>query len=363
MKQIMGYVLVQGSNVGVPNLVVAAHDARDLSESAGSDKAAGGPARQLGRRLGSVLTDANGQFILSGEDLQFEGNEARPNLLLTVSAPEDVQSAEKPTPRSPEERLLYVSAMARRDAGAEEAFVIRLLPAQMEKFAISTTPSTGGTSTSASRMADTLQAGFDAADLVRDRFQARIKTQVEGAQKRHAAAKNATKNLSGIPAYLRGANNPLQNNTLLIPNRTSLTQLPDVQKTALTQGLTRLRRRKSPPVIKLYLTPAEIKQLKLEVDSKGNVTGEANSTDVMAKVRQAIKGYSLVRTSASSNVSVEDLQRKYLQTPLSASVAAHKANVLLASTKRLQANPSASSAARPGGGPTPKRSKKKSAAK
>jgi hypothetical protein len=315
MKQISGYVLVQGSNVGVSNLVVSAHDARDVTESGASERTLDGLVRQLGRRLGSVLTDNSGRFVLSGEDLRFEGNEARPNLVLTVSAPEDVRSSEKPTPLSPEARLLYISAMARRDAGAEEAFVIRLLPAQMKKFGITAAPSAGQATTSASRMADTLQAGFDASDQLRERFKARVKTQVTGAQDRHLAARKATKNLSGIPAHLRGANNPLQNNSLLIPDRESLTQLPEVQKSALMQGLTRLKSRKSPPVIRLYLTPAEIKQMNLKVDNKGTVTGEASTKVVMTKVREAINGYSLIRTRGSSMVSVEDLQRKYLQKP------------------------------------------------
>jgi len=205
MKQISGYVLVQGTNVGVPNLVVSAHDARDSSESATSERTLEGLTRLLGRRLGSVLTDANGRFALSGEDLQFEGNEARPNLVLTVSAPEDVRTVEKPTPRSAEDRLLYISAMPRRDAGAEEAFVIRLLPSQIDKFRIAAAPSAGQTVTSASRLADTLQASFDAQDLVRARFQARLGSQVTTAQKRHETAKNKFKNLSAIPAHLRGA--------------------------------------------------------------------------------------------------------------------------------------------------------------
>ena len=77
MRKISGCILVQGSNVGVPNLVVSAHDARDVADSAANERTLDGLVHQLGRRLGSVLTDDAGQFVLSGEDLQFEGNEAR----------------------------------------------------------------------------------------------------------------------------------------------------------------------------------------------------------------------------------------------------------------------------------------------
>lgn len=313
MKQISGYVLVQGSNVGVPSLVVSAHDVRDVSQSAASERSFEARARQLGRRLGSVLTDPQGRFVLNGEDLQFEGNEARPNLLLTVSAPEDVRTAETPMPVSPERQLLYMSAMARRDAGAEEAFVIRLLPAQLERFGIATAPSAGHAATSASRMADTLEASFEASDLLKERFKSRLNAQVTAAHKRREVAKAATKNLSGIPTHLRGANNPLQNNTLLIPDRSSLTQLPELQKTAIAQGLMRLKGRKS-PVIRLYLTLGEIKNMNLEVDGNGNAKGQASTKAVMVKVRESIKGYSLTRIRGGASVSVEDLQQRYLQT-------------------------------------------------
>lgn len=324
MKQISGYVLVEGTDVGIPNLVVSAHDARDASGPSANERSIEALGRNLGRRLGSVLTDSSGHFVLNGEDLRFEGNEARPNLVLAVSAPEDVRSAEKPMPHSPEARLLYISAVARRDAGAEEAFVIRLLPAQLEKFGIGTAASAGQATTSASRMADILQAGFDAADLVRDRFQARLQTQVSAAHKRRDAAVKATKNLSGIPQHLRGANNALHNNKFFIPDRDSLTQLPDVQKSALLHGLKRPKGRSSPPIVRLSLSRKEVDDMKLVVNSKGHVSGKASTKAIMAKVRQAIDGYSLISSCGSSTVSVEELQQKYLVSSPSKIIAAQK---------------------------------------
>jgi len=38
MRKISGCILVQGSNVGVPNLVVSAHDARDVADSAANER-------------------------------------------------------------------------------------------------------------------------------------------------------------------------------------------------------------------------------------------------------------------------------------------------------------------------------------
>src|SRR5207249_3509965 len=92
---------------------------------------------RLGKRIGSVLTDQEGKFTLASEDLEFQGNESRPDLVILVFAPEDVQKLEEPYPLPPEKRVLYISSVPRVDAGAEEAFVIRLLQAQLDKFNIS----------------------------------------------------------------------------------------------------------------------------------------------------------------------------------------------------------------------------------
>ena len=42
----------------------------------------------LGRSISSVLTDNDGNFIIGNDDLKFEGNESRPDLILIVFTPE-----------------------------------------------------------------------------------------------------------------------------------------------------------------------------------------------------------------------------------------------------------------------------------
>ena len=114
-----------------------------------------------------------------------------------------------------------------------------LLPEQLAKFGITTAASAAQAAAASSKWRETLQAGFDSSDLVRERLKTRMSTLATAAHSRRDAAKKATQNLSGIPAHLRGADNPLQNNKLLIADRASLKQLPDIQKNALTQGLSR----------------------------------------------------------------------------------------------------------------------------
>jgi hypothetical protein len=198
VKKISGQVLVKESNIGIPNLVVAAYDSdTDLysvlaelaktppraSDAPPAPPAApdtpsvlmprvdtGGPAapapvsppvvpvsidaeaarlpptpgippgllRHLGKRLGSVLTDQNGVFVFSLDELRFQGNEERPDLMIVVFAPEDIYDGTRPYPWLPERRILYISSIPREDSGAEETYVIRLLQAQLTFFGIPT---------------------------------------------------------------------------------------------------------------------------------------------------------------------------------------------------------------------------------
>src|SRR3972149_2210483 len=113
MKQISGVVLVKETNSGIPHLIVTAYDSeKSIREIIGAK-----PNREafsledLGKRIGSVLTDQNGNFVLKSENLEFQGNESRPDLLIIIFAPEDVQDVKTPYPLPPEERILYISAV------------------------------------------------------------------------------------------------------------------------------------------------------------------------------------------------------------------------------------------------------------
>ena len=83
-----------------------------------------------------MLTNQDGKFVLTPEDLEFPGNEPRPDLVIVVFAPEDIHDGQFPYPRPPEDRILYMSIVARFDAGAQEAFVIRLLQSQLDRHQI-----------------------------------------------------------------------------------------------------------------------------------------------------------------------------------------------------------------------------------
>ncbi|QEA39099.1 hypothetical protein FGL86_08455 [Pistricoccus aurantiacus] len=138
MFRIFGNIRVKETGEAIPGLVVVVFDVdptqfdpnhlvvRDLPEGVRAD------------RLGSVLTDAGGHFELTFEqaDFQLSDQEERPDLMLVVFAPEDSRSANEPSPVTPQERVLHVSRVPRQDAGRTEAYAIRLLKAQLDRFEI-----------------------------------------------------------------------------------------------------------------------------------------------------------------------------------------------------------------------------------
>ena len=136
MRQIYGYVFVKETNLGIPNLVVAVYDSeksiQEIIRKHSQEKYFS--TEDFGKRVGSVLTNQEGKFIFSAEDLEFQGNEARIDLLIVVFAPEDIRNRDEPYPLPPDERILYISTVPRDDAGSVEAFVIRLLQAQVDIF-------------------------------------------------------------------------------------------------------------------------------------------------------------------------------------------------------------------------------------
>ncbi len=322
MKQLFGYILVKETNVGIPHVVVVAHDVRDVVDVS-SDKRSRLSIQQFGRRLGSVLTDRNGRFSLTTDDLEFQGNEARPNLLVAVFAPEDIQNIDNPMPLSPEERLLFVSNRPRSEAGAEEAFVIRILQAQLDRFHISLTipaPDAGA------RVGDSIESAWNASGYLKSRFQDRIKVQVDSVNERRKQTKEVFKNFSAIPLHLRnrdGKPNSLQNNDLLIPHRRDLPEkLPLFQSQSLKEGLKRLHHRQVKPVVRVYMTRAEMRNLNLQINEAGHVTGEIRSATLIKKVRASMSGFDLIKTRGISNPSVDELRRRYLLPPKPATASA-----------------------------------------
>lgn len=128
-NRVFGKVLVLESNVGVPNVQVVLYDvdptcAQNFVASLGVPQTATATVD----RLGSVLTDAQGEFELTFDDAIFVAGdpEMRPDLILTVLAPEDRRGLKDSSTPPPAERVLLMSHCPRVDAGRTEAYVLRI---------------------------------------------------------------------------------------------------------------------------------------------------------------------------------------------------------------------------------------------
>lgn len=310
MKQISGYVLVKETNSGVPNLVVAAYDSeKSIQEIIANRRAKKDSYHEdLGKRISSVLTDQAGKFILKSEELEFQGNESRPDLLIVIFAPEDVQDIDEPFPLPPEQRVLYISTVPREDAGAEEAFVIRLLQEQLDHFHIPTATSTQGGEADVQRYINSIENTWKFRDNIREKLQPRLLEEQKKADKFKKLAQEKVKNLSAIPLYMRDGK--FRNNKLLINGKSDLAEnLNTKQDQSIADGLKSFQKRKS--VMHLTLTKEDLKDLGLR--KKGDeIVGKVDAEKLAEKVRSLMKGVDLVRVRGLNNPSPEELERKYL---------------------------------------------------
>jgi hypothetical protein len=132
MNKVTGKILLHETGIGIPNLVVTVYDV-DFN-ALPKDAFQSNPAKVVsfwehlqGDRLGSVLTDDDGVFVLEYEDKEFK--EDRPDLLLFVTAPEG-PGLDGCSP------MLHVSCGIRQNAGRIESYLIRLAAEELKKASV-----------------------------------------------------------------------------------------------------------------------------------------------------------------------------------------------------------------------------------
>ncbi len=125
---ISGKVTHSESGLGIFNLLVVVIDLdpntppEDILDTTPSEDLKNSP-----ERLGSVLTDFNGNFSLSYEDIEFQTQnpkEKRPDISIQILAPEDASSEKEPV-------VLYKTVRPRQNAGRQEAFMIKISSKQL----------------------------------------------------------------------------------------------------------------------------------------------------------------------------------------------------------------------------------------
>lgn len=296
MKRITGYVTVRETGIGVPNLVVTVYDSDAIVEFDRSRDGLFSLLQHAGKRVSSVLTDQSGKFLLETDDLEFQGNESRPNLLVIVFAPEDVGNPNNPFPLPPEKRVLFASAIPRMDCGAEEAFFIRLLQVQVDDLEIDT---------HANRLATSLGNAWKARDAIAEQLQRRLEAERQKAQETLESARSKMKRLSGIPRALRG--HPL----IAIGKQDLENKREEMQTKAIKDGLKQMLAVKKRPTMKLVLTKEQRDKLKLE-EKHGKITGTVSFKDLFSMAGAVKVGEGLIRKRSVQLVDPAVLKARYL---------------------------------------------------
>jgi hypothetical protein len=180
MSAISGFVLLKETSIGIPRLLVVLSSTANIVSGTPSTPASAIPPPN---RRASVVTDDTGAFSVTIDDNILQtGAGARPDLHLTVLAPEE--------PGVPPDALvLYSSTVPRQNAAATEQYVVRLTTAQLQKAEIPLPSEVAGTfKAMAARQNDFVSGAISAAqDLVlghRTRvasFQQKFKTALQGA--------------------------------------------------------------------------------------------------------------------------------------------------------------------------------------
>jgi hypothetical protein len=125
MNKVSGKIVLRGTDVGIPHLLVTAYD-----KNSGTPPPSHGPPLNAGappahgdaelnwNRLGSSITGAGGVFGLEYEHIaNAGGQQLRPELVLVVSSPEESGT-------TPQEQPVRIAAVARRNAASVESFLI-----------------------------------------------------------------------------------------------------------------------------------------------------------------------------------------------------------------------------------------------
>ncbi len=274
--RIHGRVTVKESGEAVRDIVVAVFDA----DTAQPQPDAEADAPEGMDRLGSVLTDADGRFELVVEPADFRrgDQETRPDLVVTVYAPEDSRAPGDPSPLPPQQRILHVSRVPRADAGRTEAYAIRLLRPQLERFGIRT----GAADAEApQRYTAAVARTWAAREAVAAELRPRVHAEAAKSHARHADAARRVARLS-----VSAANRPGDLYT------DAPRALARAQRIAIERGLARLATRATG--VTLRLTEDELEGLGLRL-AGDEIEGEADASAVFAIVSERMGGTDLVR--------------------------------------------------------------------
>lgn len=305
MYKVRGKVLVKETAIGIPNLQVVLYDVDNPQQFQGSKTPSElftdpkNPDPKLfwqlipGDRLGSVLTDDQGEFELTFDEQAFQAGEQteRPDLVLFVMAPEDTLIDDKgnvfPGPNLTRNRILHYSYDIAANAGRSEQYIIRLPKASLDRFQITySNPSPVVTAPTIASVTTDLQESFKFEQgiqaVLRTQAQARLKPALESKKKADQAFQNFT--LSKAPPEVRASN------TYFTPGEKILDKLLDLvgDRLANLPTIDRGAKRK----LVLHLTEEQLEAWGLAINN-GIVSGEVALLEIVEYIRDTTGGGTL----------------------------------------------------------------------
>jgi len=130
MNKVLGRVVVRGTDVGIPHLLVTIYDASPSSSAARSAPTSQREVESRWVRLGSVITDDRGSFAFAGDGLERDSSAGnRSELVLVVSSPEEEAA-------SGDEPQASIATSSRHNAGSVESFLISVDEGALAKAGI-----------------------------------------------------------------------------------------------------------------------------------------------------------------------------------------------------------------------------------
>ncbi len=299
MIRIYGRVLVQETNAGIADLVVAVFDL-DPQTSPTSDPitlTSGPPVPAalsratfslLQNRLGSILTDASGNFDLpiSDETASHYGKDRVPDLVVAVLAPEDSMTDGNPIPRPAEDRLLHLSRSPRANAGPVEAFVIRIRRAQLDAFGIPFPSMQGNVKDDVSRLTAALDRSSALQQELRTHLAPVVQQRVDRVVAIRAKAKAVFQDLTSTPPSARDGE-------FRVKDMRDAEAVAKTHLLAMQAGVARLTQYQ--PTVRLRIGDSDVAALGLSKDDQGNLSGQVDIAVLAERMLARSGGPDLVR--------------------------------------------------------------------
>lgn len=311
--QFSGHLIESESQRGIGGLHVVLYDldpsqqnwnaARALNPT--NEYAAPGTRRDSlwqqipGNRLGSVISNIQGQFYFTFDEKDFSKNDSGtpPDLLLLILAPEESIESSLVS-NTPQERLLHYSLDIRIDGGRIEQALIKIPQVKLQKHNVSNFRSDQKDAFVASSFKEATRAriSYNSSFVEQKKILAKASLQHLGRAKQAFSRFSLSGRSNSSPNFFTPGGNLAEMRDRLADVRLEL--IPDLDRNANRRT-------------RLWVTQEELDSLGLAVDGSGRVSGSAPLSELLVRLRSRStgsiedQGYLLRKYCEKANASEE----------------------------------------------------------